>query len=60
MDKKSEFTIIEDTEKAREEFGYNYGGGIYEILRDDLKALAEGKMLATTINDEYSIFIRLG
>jgi len=61
MDKKRKFTIIEDTEEAREEFGYNYGAGTYEILVDDLKALSEGKMLATTINgDEYSIFIRLG
>ena len=61
MEKESKFTIIEDTEEAREEFGYNYGAEMYEILVDDLKALAEGKMLATTINgNEYSIFIRLG
>ena len=61
MDKESKFTIIEDTEEAREEFGYNYGAETYEILVDDLEALANGKVLATTINcDEYSIFIKLG
>lgn len=29
-------------------------------IEDDLKALSEGKCLATEINDEYAIFIELG
>ena len=52
----SDFTIIDDNGKSRDEFGR----AIYEISIEDLVALLDGKMLYTTINfgDEY-IFIRL-
>ena len=57
----SEFEIIENTDKARENFEkYFYGFQRYYLTPDDLKALSEGKCLATEINDEYAIFIELG
>lgn len=56
----SNFEIIENTFEAQNEFGFCYGAETFTITKDDIKALLEGKMLATTINcDEYSIFIRL-
>lgn len=51
--------IIDNTEKAKDDFGHNYGSATYSINKEDLKALLEGKCLADTINDEYSIFIVL-
>ncbi len=57
----SDFKVIDNTAKARDEFGHCYGSEIHEISREDLVALLTGKMLAATVNgDEYSIFIRLG
>lgn len=54
------FEIIENTFEAQNEFGFCYGAGTFTITKDDIEALLEGKMLATTINcDEYSIFIEL-
>ena len=52
----SDFTIIDDNGKSRDEFGR----AIYEITSEDLVALLDGKMLSAPINfgDEY-IFIRL-
>ena len=54
----SDFEIIENTDeekvKYNEEF---YGMQEYRIDIDDIKALYEGKCLATDINQEYSIFI---
>lgn len=55
------FEIIENTDKARNEFEKHlYGSNRYFLTRDDLKALSEGKCLATDINNEYAIFIELG
>jgi hypothetical protein len=55
-----DFKIIENTFEAQEEFGFCYGAETFTITKDDIKALLEGKMLATTINcDEYSLFIEL-
>ena len=52
----SDFTIIDDNGKSRDEFGR----AIYEISSEDLIALLDGKMLSTTINfGDDSIFIRL-
>ncbi len=43
----SDFEVIDNT-------------AICELSKADIQALLDGKMLATTINDdEYSIFIRL-
>lgn len=56
----SEFEIIENTDKARENFEKNYFGfQRYYLTKKDLKALKEGKCLAAEINDEYAIFIEL-
>lgn len=51
---------IENTEEAKRKEGWLYGKGELELTRDDLKALAEGKCLSTSINHEYRIFITLG
>ena len=57
----SEFEVIENTDKARDEFEKHlYGSQRYFLTKDDLKALSEGKCLATDINNEYAIFIELG
>lgn len=56
----SNFTVIENNNKARDEFGHNYGSEIYEISKKDIQALLNGKQLASEMNaGEYSIFIRL-
>lgn len=36
-----------------------WGNETFEISAKDLKALLAGKTLATMVNDEYSIFIKL-
>lgn len=56
----SKFEIIENTDKAKENFEKHFHGfQRYYLTADDLKALSEGKCLATEINDEYAIFIEL-
>lgn len=50
--------IIENTEKAENEFGRCYGSFKIELTDEEIEALKEGKELATTINaKEYTIFI---
>ena len=57
---KSDFTIIENTEEAQNEFGHNYGSETYSISKQDIEALLNGKQLACEINGgEYSLFIVL-
>lgn len=51
---------IDNTDEAMDKEGWLYGGGILSLTRDDLKALADGKCLSTSVNDEYRIFINLG
>lgn len=54
------FEIIENTDKARIKFEEHfYGSDRYFITKGDLKALLEGKCLASEINGEYAIFIEL-
>ena len=56
-----EFEIIENTDKERDQFEEHlYGSQRYYLTKEDLKALSEGKCLATEINNEYAIFIELG
>ena len=56
-----EFEIIENTDKERDQFEEPlYGSQRYYLTKEDLKALSEGKCLATEINNEYAIFIELG
>ncbi len=57
----SGFEIIDNTDKAKDEFGYCYGCQTYDISLKDIRAVLTGKVLAATINDdEYSLFIKLG
>lgn len=55
----SDFKIIENTEEAREQYGYAYGADNYVISKEDIDALSKGKCLAFGINDEYVGFITL-
>lgn len=56
----SDFTIIENTSKARDEYGHNYGSEVFTISKNDINALLSGKQLACDINGgEYSLFIIL-
>ena len=54
MVETSDFIVLEKGEKA----DYLYGGGIYYITKEDIKALLDGKRLYTSINDEYAIVIK--
>lgn len=57
---ESDFTIIENTKEAQDEFGHNYGSDTYCISKEDIQALLLGKQLACGINEnEYSLFIIL-
>lgn len=54
------FNIIENTNKAQEEYGRCYGCETYGITRKQIQALLDGKQLASEINlGEYAIFIVL-
>lgn len=54
------FDIIENTNGAQIEYGQCYGYDTYGITRKQLKALLDGKQLASDINlREYAIFIVL-
>ena len=55
-----DFTIIENTKEAQDEYGHNYGSDTYYISKEDIQALLDGKQLACNINgNEYSLFIVL-
>ena len=56
----SDFKIIEATEKAECRYGEDlYGNFVYFVNKEDIEALLNGKELATSINNEYAIFIRI-
>ena len=56
---ESTFAIIENTEKARDEYGTCYGVNYLKISKEDIQALKEGKCLAYD-DGEYSTFIIAG
>ena len=58
-DYRTRFKIIENTKRGRDSFGYLYGSETFVITEDDIKALMNGKQIASTINEEYTIFIEL-
>ena len=58
-DNNSKFKIIENTKDGRNSFGHLYGSEIYTITESDIIALKNGKQIASTVCDEYSIFIEL-
>lgn len=54
------FDIIENTNKAQDEYGRCYGYETYGITREQIQALLDGKQLASDINlGEYGVFIVL-
>lgn len=54
------FDVIENKNKAQEEYGQCYGYDTYGITRKQIQALLDGKQLASDINlGEYGIFIVL-
>ena len=56
----SDFKIIENSEEARRDFGYNCGVDYFTITKADIEALMSGKCLAVEENGgEYSAFIIL-
>jgi hypothetical protein len=60
QESNSDFSIIENTREAQDEYGHNYGSDTYYISKEDIKALLDGKQLACDINgNEYSLFIVL-
>ena len=58
-DYNSKFEIIENTKDGRNNFGHSDGSQTYTITESDIIALKNGKQIASTVNDEYSIFIEL-
>lgn len=57
---KEELSIIENTTKGRNSYGYLYGSERKIITQNDIEALLKGKALAFTINDEYTVFLSMG
>lgn len=56
----SDFSIIENTDEARAQYGYAYGADFFVISKEDIEALNNGKCLAVDINaGEYVAFITL-
>lgn len=56
----SDFTIIENNRKGRDDFGHNYGSADYKISKENIQALLNGKALACEINgNEYTLFIEM-
>lgn len=54
------YAVIDNTDEAREKFGYAYGSEECKITREDLETLLNGKALAVSVNGgEYSLFISL-
>ena len=57
---ESDFTIIDNTREAQDEYGHNYGSETNYITLEDIHALLQGKQLACDINgNEYSLFIKM-
>ena len=58
-----EMVLIDNTEKAKNEFGYNYGSEVQLISKKTLQEFLDAngnKLIATDINcGEYTLFIRL-
>jgi hypothetical protein len=54
----NKFTIIENTEKARDTFGWSYGGEVIIITKENINALLDGKQLAYC-DGEYSHFVTM-
>lgn len=49
--------IIDNTIEAQEEYGYLYGAEYIVLTAKELNELKQGKCYATTVNDEYVVFI---
>lgn len=53
-----ELQIIDNTHEAMEKYGFHWGYSLYEVSKEMLQSLLDGKVLA--MNDgEYSTFIRM-
>lgn len=53
--------VIEDSPKARSDFGWNSGGGISVLTPEMVESLLSGKSIAIDINGgEYSEFLVMG
>ena len=48
--------IIENTDKAKQEYGYMWGADTFVLTKEMLKALLDGKYIAV-YNGEYVTFI---
>ena len=56
----TDFTIIENSEAAKDNYGHACGSEDFIISGEDIKALLEGKCLAVDINaHEYVGFISM-
>lgn len=51
--------IIDNTTEAQEEYGYLYGAECIVLTTKELNELKQGKCYATTVNDEYVVFISM-
>lgn len=54
--RSSDFEIIEATKEAQDKYGHNYGSETLIITQEHIKALKNGKCLASD-DGEYSTFI---
>jgi hypothetical protein len=58
FENEDQLTIIENTDQARKEYGYRYGASTLILNHEHMKALLEGKCLASN-DGEYSTFLIL-
>ena len=56
-DYRTRFEIIENAKRGRGSIGHLYNSEAFTISECGVKALINGKQIALTINDEYTIFI---
>ena len=54
----TDFKIIENTKEARKEYGEMYGANEIALTNKEIKALCEGKCIATN-DGEYVTFLTL-
>lgn len=60
IDTSNEPKIIESTNQAKKVYGEAYGVSNIIVTREQILELLEGKTMALTIQQEYSVFIKMG
>ena len=55
---KQKIEVYESLEIAKKEFGENFGAYVFKLMRDQIEALLQGRVVAFDINEgEYAGFL---